>query len=364
MQFRVTTPRPGLLEWLSVPVEWAARWLDILLLEKRKWTPMPWKTRFRAWRHGFGSFSYSVLELDDNPPEDYLPDLPHWRFGYDINGRYTDSVFSKVAFSHILKAKGAPQPPVKGILLRGSFYPEGGAPVDGLEGIHGMLEAGEKLVLRPSFGGGGTGIFFLEKDGENYLVNSLPCKKATLHTLIQPLSDYLVTGFVKQASYAAEIAPDSTNTLRILTLWDVDKNQPFMAATCHRFGRAGHGPVDSFHAGAGGTSVAIDAETGTLGLAVIREQGRIKRISHHPDTGKPIEGVLIPGWKKTTEELLELAASLPFTPCIGWDLVQLEDGWVCLEGNPFPGLHVWQVHGGILRDPRARRFYREYGMLK
>jgi hypothetical protein len=37
---------------------------------------------------------------------------------------------------------------------------------------------------------------------------------------------------------------------------------------------------------------------------------------------------------------------------------------VCLEGNPFPGLHVWQVHAGILRDARARRFYRAFGLLK
>lgn len=29
-----------------------------------------------------------------------------------------------------------------------------------------------------------------------------------------------------------------------------------------------------------------------------------------------------------------------------------------------PGYHVWQVHGGVLRDPRASRFYREFGMLR
>jgi len=59
-----------------------------------------------------------------------------------------------------------------------------------------------------------------------------------------------------------------------------------------------------------------------------------------------------------------LAARMPFVPCVGWDLVKLEDGWTCLEGNPMPGYHVRQVHGGVLRAPRARRFYREFGMLR
>jgi len=37
-KFIVTTPRPGLLEWLTIPVSALGRWLDVLLLEKRKWS--------------------------------------------------------------------------------------------------------------------------------------------------------------------------------------------------------------------------------------------------------------------------------------------------------------------------------------
>jgi hypothetical protein len=192
----------------------------------------------------------------------------------------------------------------------------------------------------------------------------LSADRKTLETLVRPLHDYLVTEFVIQAGYAAEIAPGSTNTLRILTLWDVESNQPFVAASCHRFGRESSGPLDNFHAGAGGLSVPVDLDTGELGLAVIRVDGKIKRVSHHPDTGKAIEGVLVPDWKQTVDELLALAARLPFAPCVGWDLVKMDKGWVCLEGNPFPGYHVWQVHGGVLTDNRARRFYKEFGMLK
>lgn len=363
-RFLVATPRPGLLEWLAVPVTAISRWIDVLLMEKRRWTPMSWKNRLRAWRHGICSFHYDLYGLENKSPDDYIPDVAHLRFGYDLNGRYTEALFSKIAFAHIMQSLGARQPPVLGVLFGGYFYPDKGTPCGILPGIRGLLEDGKKLVLRPSFGGGGTGIFFLEQTSGGYLLNSLPVEQDTFETLLRPLHDYLVTEYVIQAAYAAEIAPESTNTLRLLTLWDVDKNSPFIAASCHRFGRVGLGPLDNFHSGAGGLSAPIDVASGELGMAIGKEDGKIQKMSHHPDTGKPIAGIFVPDWEQTIEELLAVAARLPYAPCVGWDLVKLEQGWTCLEGNPFPGYAVWQVHSPILSDPRARKFYRDFGMLK
>jgi hypothetical protein len=362
--FRIDTPRPGLLEWLTVPITVISRWIDILLMEKRKWNRLPWRHRFRSWRYGFSSFSYRLYELENNPPGEYLSDTANLRFGNNPNGRYNEAIFSKVAFSRILKSLNAPQPSVLGILLRGRFYPETGDACEALPGIQTLLKKGEKLVLRPSYGGGGTGIFFLEQSSSGCRINSWPADPETAEQLLRPLHDYLVTRFVDQATYAAEIFPGSTNTLRILTLWDCELDKPFIAAACHRFGRVASGPLDNFHAGAGGLSVPVNEATGELGRAVIRENGEIQRLSHHPDTDKAIEGVVIPDWRRTKDELLAMAFRLPYAPCVGWDLVKLESGWTCLEGNPLPGYHVWQVHGPILADPRARRFYREFGMLK
>lgn len=359
----IATPRAGLLEWLTSPLTWLGKWIDVLLVEKRHWVSLPWKRRLRAWRHGFSSFSWLLYELDDKSPGEYLPDVSSCRFGARLNGRYTDAVFSKVVFSRILRSLHAPQPEVLGILFRGRFYPETGPHCDLLAGIRGLLEQGMKVVLRPSYGGGGTGILFLKQDSGGLRVNSVPVDEATFTQLVQPLHDYLVTRYVEQAAYAAEIFPGSTNTLRILTLWDCERNAPFIASACHRFGRASAGPLDNFHAGAGGLSVPIDIASGRLGKAVSREDWVIRRLSHHPDTGRAIEDVLVPGWRETMDELLAIAARLPYTPCIGWDLVKQAEGWTCLEGNPEPGYHVWQVHEPLLRDPRALRFYREFGML-
>jgi hypothetical protein len=363
IQFLVDTPGSGLLEWITPPVIALRGWIAALLIEKRKWSPLPWKHRLRAWRHGFSSFVYHLYELQDNSPDDYIPDLVSQRFGRNLNGPYTEIIRSKVAFGRLMKSLDAPQPALLGILIRGYFYPENGDASESLGAIYSLLKKGKKLVLRPSFGGGGVGIFFLEQTQEGYLVNRLAVDSNTLETLLRPLHDYLVTEFVNQATYSAEIAPGSTNTLRILTLWDFDTNRPFIAASCHRFGMQTSGPLDNFHQGEGGLSAPIDLATGELGKAVIVRDRKIMRLSHHPDTGKAIEGVVVPDWHQTTEELLTLAAKFPYAPCVGWDLVKLDEGWVCLEGNSTPGYSVWQVHGPILSDPRARRFYQESGMI-
>ena len=84
--------------------------------------------------------------------------------------------------------------------------------------------------------------------------------------------------------------------------------------------------------------------------------------SHHPDTGEVIEGLTIPGWDTLTTELLTGVSKMAFLRGIGWDLVKTEDGWLCLEGNSAPGTKVWQVHRGLLAEPRNREFYRHYGM--
>jgi hypothetical protein len=49
---------------------------------------------------------------------------------------------------------------------------------------------------------------------------------------------------------------------------------------------------------------------------------------------------------------------VPFIRYAGWDVL-VDDGGtpVIIEGNNNTDLDLFQVHGGLLRDPRVRRFY-------
>ena len=124
--FDIEVPRQGLLEWLYSPVRALGRWIDLFLIEKRKWESLPWRQRIRAWRHGFSSHSWVLYELADKNPEDFLSDRVVMRFEDRPNGRYNEPIFSKVVFARFLKSLGTPQPKILGYLGRGRFYPETG----------------------------------------------------------------------------------------------------------------------------------------------------------------------------------------------------------------------------------------------
>jgi hypothetical protein len=48
---------------------------------------------------------------------------------------------------------------------------------------------------------------------------------------------------------------------------------------------------------------------------------------------------------------------------VGWDVLVDRAGVpVILEANANPDVNLLQVHGGLLRDPRVRRFYAAFGI--
>jgi hypothetical protein len=116
--------------------------------------------------------------------------------------------------------------------------------------------------------------------------------------------------------------------------------------------------------GAGGLSACIDLATGVLSRAACRsDAGVIERHAHHPETGNPIEGVGVPYWAETTQQILHFAAQMPYLPFIGWDIVMTADGYSILETNPGSGFGVIQVHHPLLVDVRVARFFQAHGLL-
>ena len=131
------------------------------------------------------------------------------------------------------------------------------------------------------------------------------------------LDRYLSTAFEEQAAYARTIFPDSTNTLRILTLRDETSHESFVAAVTHRFGLSRTTPIDNWHKGTGGICASVDVETSSLGQAVtVSSDNQLVWHSSHPETGELIEGVEIPGLINCLEGLLEAANHFPFCPRI------------------------------------------------
>lgn len=84
------------------------------------------------------------------------------------------------------------------------------------------------------------------------------------------LPELVVTEYVEQAGYAAEIYPESANMLRIHTMIDPETDEACIPGAFHRFGSSEIGHVDNWSAG--GLSAGFDPETGSCSVPPSRQR--------------------------------------------------------------------------------------------
>jgi len=336
------------------------------MAELKSKTGLHWKTRLRAWRFGFSSKSWDMYKLDENDPGLYLADLGTLLKSYKINGFFNPIIGNKLVLSRLLTAHRIPHPDVVSIILDGQLIEEN-APFDPdlPRALSRTLDRYPRQVFRPTWSGAGQGVFFLSREDDGLKLNGEEVTLEEACIYLSGLNRYLATEFLEQAAYARKIYPGSTNTIRVMSLWDEKRGEPFVAAISHRFGSSHSGMIDNWHQGTGGVCASVDEETSTLGRGLRRaSDGRMVRESSHPETGEAIEGVAIPGLKDGIEGVLTAARHFPFCPMIGWDLLLSEEGFNILEANPLPGLTIVQVHTPLLKDPRSRQFFQRWGMAR
>ncbi|MGQ3413181.1 sugar-transfer associated ATP-grasp domain-containing protein [Natrinema sp. LN54] len=362
------------------------------------------RRRLRLYRRGFLSKSGVIYDFESHDPAAYLTDYQRFVGTKRINGHWNALIDNKLAFHRVLGEFPDHRPAVYGLLADGRFHTfdpaservtvtDGGertfgsrssseAPSDGgielehpdesatagptpdpLQWLDDHLSEGERLVLKWFSGGGGNNVHFLERADGEYRFDGEPTGEAALAERLADLEHYLVCEFVEQADYAAELFPETANTLRVLTMYDERAGEAFVPIAIHRIGTADSVPVDNFSNG--GLSAHIDRETGRLGAgAEYPHDGVVDWYETHPGTGARIEGTTVPGWDEIRERLLEIAEALSHVPYVGWDLVVTDGGeFRIIEANSYPGVASLQVHRPLLADDRTRRFYREHGVI-
>lgn len=332
--------------------------------ELRSRSGLPWNQRLKAWRKGFSSHAWRIYNLAENDPDLYMPDIRASLKMYKVNGFYNPIIGDKLVLSRLLDRYGVPHPRVVSTILDGRLLEEDVPPEPDLwRALNRTFDRHPRQVFRPTWSGGGQGVFFLDKDEAGLRLNGREVSRNEICTLLSRLDRYLATEFETQAAYAHRIHPGSANSLRMVTLWDAESGDAFLLAATHRFGTARSGMTDNFHGGFGGICAAIDPQTGTLGPALgLDEDRQTVSISRHPDTGEAIEGVVIPRFRECVETVLNTANHFPFCPWIGWDVLITEDGICILEANTLPAFTVSQVHTPFLKDPRARRVFERWGL--
>jgi hypothetical protein len=330
--------------------------------ESLEFTSLSPTERAWYWRRGFLSRSAVLYDFDSHGHENFLTDYERYVKTRGINGRFGYALDNKLLTYGVLSGFSDRLSELHGIISDGTFRAISmngtrGPTRPAIEWVE-DLDVGETVVLKWVLGGGGHNVLVLTRTDKGYRVNGENVSRAEINNRLVDLDDYIVTGFSEQAEYAKTIYPEATNTVRAITMWDSEEDEPFIVRAVHRIGTSSTKPMDNWTQG--GLCALI--ENGRLDEAVTYpDEGELEWMAGHPDSGAQIEGVEIPGWEEIRAKLLEIADSVPYLPYVGWDLVITREGeFEIIEANNYPGMKSIQVHGPLCTDERIERFYREY----
>ncbi len=339
-------------------------------------TRLPWKHKLGMWRRGFFAESAALYELERNDPGEYLSDFSRAARWREVNAH--DGFFNhKLILRSFLLAMGFRQAETLALINQGRIVgsPFGGDArhIEPDELMKRLLAGQRHYILKPEDGASGRDVFLLENRGNELmrrrgrgieqfdlrgLLRSTAAKRERTHMI-------LIEEWLEQGRFWRDLFPESANTLRLVTLWTQNEPDPFIARAIQRIGTAETVPTDNWSGG--GISAPVDLASGSLGPGRMhprkgRPGERMKRLKHHPDSGAQIEGAVLPHWHEVTGTVLRAAASLPFNRMTGWDVLVTGDGQpVIIEGNANGDIDLIQVHGGLLADPRVRRFHEAAG---
>ncbi len=313
----------------------------------------------RIWR-GFLPVSGSFYELASPRAGDYVSDRQK-AMTWAINWPAAELLDDKLAFFFMMRQLAVPTPEVVGAIVQGRVQElSGGGTGPSAGWVRKRLERGERLVVRPTRGAAGRGVWVLAGTAEGIRLNEELVRWNEVERRLEGLVDHLISEFVEQGAYARNMFPATTNTLRVLTLQD-EHGRPFIARAVQRIGTPESAPTDNWTRG--GLSALIDLETGELGPGASHptpQSGSLTWHRHHPSTGAPIAGVRLPGWRSVREGLLAAAAKTWFLPYVGWDVIVTDEGFTVIEGNKYANPDVLQIHGPLMTDPAVRAFFERH----
>lgn len=294
-------------------------------------------------RYGLFDKKLSREELRDYIP----PYIFYAKFLLEEYKKFPIERFNNKSFLYdFFTERGIPTPPV---LARGRIdhltTPDGQA-VTLKDIIDTELTAeAEKLFIKPCGGSGGNGIVVLSRRGGEL------CRGREKTSIAELLTggafgnaEFVIQKGLKQRGDISMIAPNSINTLRIVTRKEGDGiSMPICIM------RIGRNSSDVDNSAQGGLSVVIDTRTGAFAEHAFAEHGG-GLFEKHPDTGFVFAGKRIEGWDAIRAKVIEFAGRLADLPIFAWDVALTVDGPCIIEINFNFGIdHIQCCAGGMRR---------------
>lgn len=138
---------------------------------------------------------------------------------------------------------------------------------------------------------------------------------------------------VHQTAQFSAFNASSVNTVRFMTALYPDGSAKVIA-TFMKIGRDGR-CVDNA-GGGGNVDVCVDVATGEIRHAIQFDGWRhVQDIDCHPDSGNPLNGVVIEKWEGIKAEVIRFQQAFPYCKVAGWDIAITDEGPVVIEVNDF-----------------------------
>jgi len=233
----------------------------------------------------------------------------------------------KVSFTHQLLQHGFPGIPVIASFDTGISTPPQIDPAVLRQDLFTKLRAGK--------GAQGAGLItYLGDDRHRYAGRVFSSAELLQQLALQSQQDSLI--LLPRMTNHPDIAGLSVETLMVVRTFSMinELGEPEVAFAMLRV----LGKLEpSWHSRVEWTA-PVNLETGELGLlAGDVPEAFIERHSHHPFTGHPVEGVILPFWQEL--KVLAVKAHRTFTMdrlVVGWDIALTPTGPCFLEGNVLP----------------------------
>ena len=150
-----------------------------------------------------------------------------------------------------------------------------------------------------------------------------------LRTLLLNKS-FILQKRIKQCEALSKLHPQSINTIRVETIWNIEKQQIEILPPLLRIGTKGKS-VDNW--AVGGLAVMINLKESCLGKYGFYKPHFGTKVAMHPDTNIVFEGYEIPFMSEAIEQVKFLHSFLTDIHSIGGYIAITEQGPCIIEGN-------------------------------
>ncbi len=292
---------------------------------------------------GYISDQYILYDLKENGIKHYLSEMD-WHRSRFINQPFEFVLNNKVVCNQML-SQYVRVPEIFAIKTGSQILGSNNNNIiHNLQNVLELVKQHKKLFLKPYLGGKGSDVYYLEYGENQFLVNKQVKTDKDILTLFNKLNNWILCEAIEQHSYANNLYDKTFNTIRIVTIRDIETHQMNIVFAVQRIGTSKTIPVDN---GSKGSIVAkIDLDTGVLSLA--KSLHNVTAYTAHLDSHNQIEGIVIPNWEKIKQEITVLANRFDYLNLIAWDILVMQNGNICaVEANNSTGVNILQLWGGL-----------------